>query len=218
MRASLCAMIGAAALGAFGCGSSSKSTASTTAAPATTTAASTPAQTTSTASTTTTAASSTSANTAGTTAPGTSLAVGTEATVPYSTSDEPSSAAKFKLGVKVTAIEKGSLSDFNGIKLDAAEKASTPSYVKVEITNAGEGDAGKESPSIQIQGIDHTGEAQSSVTFLGEFPRCEEKEPPKPFTHGKSYSTCLTYMVPGGIAKAAYTGTQDYSESPLTWK
>jgi hypothetical protein len=138
--------------------------------------------------------------------------------MPYSTSDGSSSSAPFKLGVKVTAIEKGSLSDFNGIKLDSAEKASTPYYVKVELTNAGSGDAGKESPQIQIQGIDSTGEAQGSVSFLGEFPRCEDKEPPKPFTHGKSYSTCLTFLVPGGITKVGYTGTEQYSESPVTWK
>lgn len=208
-----------ATLAVTGCGSSSNSSSTTTAsAPAPSTQTS---QTTSTASSTPTetSSSSSSSGTSGATAPGASLAVGSQATLPYAPVSTGGENAKFKLGVKVTAIEKGSLSDFNGIKLDATQKASIPVYVKVDISNAGAGDAGKDgNPSVEIEGVDSTGETQQSITFLGSFPRCEEKQPPKPFTHGKTFSTCLTFMVPGGIKKAAYTGTTDYVTSPVTWK
>ena len=43
------------------------------------------------------------------------------------------------LQVTVQSFDKGSLSDFNGIQLDANEKASTPVYVKVHVTNLGPG-------------------------------------------------------------------------------
>jgi hypothetical protein len=29
--------------------------------------------------------------------------------------------------------------------------------------------------------------------------------------------TCLTFLVPGGIKKVGYTGTQDYIDTPVTW-
>jgi hypothetical protein len=37
-------------------------------------------------------------------------------------------------------------------------------------------------------------------------------------TTGKSYETCLTFLVPGGITAAAYTGDSDYIDSPVMWK
>jgi hypothetical protein len=205
--------VGAVAIGIVGCGSSGSST--STSQPTTSSGGQTTATT---ASTATTAAAATS--TSGTTAPGTALAVGATATVPYQpVSANQASKPQFKLQVTVSAIEKGSLSDFNGLKLDATQKAGTPFYVKAKITNVSEGDAGgQDNPSINIEGVDSTGETQQSVTFLGEFPRCEDKEPPKPFSHGKSFETCLTFLVPGGITKAAYTSTEAYIDKPVTWK
>jgi hypothetical protein len=207
-----------AALAVAGCGGSSKSGSTTVAStPATAT---TQTTTTSTSATTpTTSSTSTASTPPGATAPGASLAVGSEAKLPYAPVSTGGQNPKFELGVKVTAIEKGTLSDFNGIKLDATQKASTPVYVKVDITNIGQGDAGKDgNPSVEIEGVDSTGETAQSVTFLGDFPRCEEKQPPKPFSHGKTFSTCLAFLVPGGIGKAAYTGTTDYVTSPVTWR
>jgi hypothetical protein len=34
---------------------------------------------------------------------------------------------------------------------------------------------------------------------------------------GSSYNNCLTFLVPGGINKVAYTGTDAYISSPVTW-
>jgi hypothetical protein len=216
LRASLA---GGVVIGIVGCGGGSGSTSTTTQASTTSggQTAATAASTTTTASTATSAAAST---TSGVAAPGTALAVGATATVPYQpVAASEASKPKFKLQVTVSAIEQGSLSDFNGLKLDATQKASTPYYVKVKMTNVSDGDAGGEdNPAISIEGVDKTGETQQSVTFLGEFPRCEDKEPPKPFSHGKSFETCLTFLVPGGITKAAYTSTEPYITSPVTWK
>jgi hypothetical protein len=117
------------------------------------------------------AASATGAAVSGITSPGTALPVGAAATVPYTLeSSSPGNASKVKLQVTVKSIEKGTLADFNGVKLDATQKASTPFYIKVKITNVGAGDAGTpDNPAIQIEGVDSTGETQQSVTFLFEF-------------------------------------------------
>jgi hypothetical protein len=205
-------LVGAAALGIAGCGSSSSTT--STQSPVTTAAAA------STSTTTSSTGTSTSGEgESGVTKPGTALAVGQSATVPFERLDTTTStsAPKLKMQVKVTAIEKGTLNDFNGIKLDASQKAGTPYYVKVQMTNLSALDGGTD-PAVDVQGVDSTGETQQSVTFLGSFPRCESKEPPKPFTKGKSFETCLVFLVPGGITKAAYTGTEAYISTPVTWK
>jgi hypothetical protein len=216
-----------AGLGIAGCGgaSSPSSTSSSSAAAATTSTAAPPSTTQAvTASTSSTSASSTSAapaSSSGVVAPGTKLAVGKTALLAYqSPSDFSTKPPTQRVKVTVESIVKGSLADFKGIQLDAAQKAGTPFYVKVRITNAGPGDltAGDNDPSVQIEGIDDTGQAQQSVSFIGDFPRCNEGSPPTHMTSGKGFDTCLTFLVPGGIKAAAYTGTEAYDTSPVTWK
>jgi hypothetical protein len=198
-----------------GCGSSSSSSsaASSRSAPAAT---SSPA---SGGATSTSSASGTTSG-AGITAPGATLPVGQTATVPF---QDPGTISKtapsYKLMVTVDSISKASLSDFKGIELDANEKASTPYYVRFKITNVGSGDLGTKAEAA-IEGVDNTGEGQTSVTFIGDFPPCNDTTPPKPFTHGKTWSTCQVYMVPGGITAAQYDGgsLDSYIEKPVTWK
>jgi len=121
------------------------------------------------------------------------------------------------LQVTVQSFDKGSLSDFNGIQLDANEKASTPVYVKVHVTNLGPANIDVDSSAAAIEGVDNTGNNQSSVTFIGDFPKCPDAASTKPIATGKGYDDCLTFMVPGGITKVSYNGTNDYIDSPVTW-
>jgi hypothetical protein len=154
-----------------------------------------------------------------TTKPGATLAVGETATVPFQNPDSLSQAAPpYKLRVTVVSITKAPFSDFNGIKLDASEKAGTPYYLRFKITNVGQGDLASMTGGA-ISGVDNTGQDASSVIFFGDFPPCENTAAPKPFTHGKTWSTCYVYLVPGGITAAHYNGfVQSYIESPVTWK
>jgi hypothetical protein len=220
------------ALGAAACGSSSSSSsgggsaqsASSSAAPAATSSSAAAATASNVAATTSSAAATTSGAAASpggaTAAPGTSLKTGASASVPFATTlksgkDGPS----YKLTVQVQSMTKGTLADFNGIQLDATEKASTPFYVKAKITNLGPGkiNTSDNDPGIQIEGVDKTGQTQQSVTFLGDFPKCDEKSAPNPMGVGSSFETCLTFLVPGGITKVAYTGTESYIDKPVTW-
>ena len=115
---------------------------------------------------------------------------------------------------------KGTLADFNGIQLDATEKASTPYLRQGEDHQPGPGqDQHRQTTirAIQIEGVDKTGQTQQSVTFFGDFPKCDEKSAPNPMAVGSSFETCLTFLVPGGITKVAYTGTESYIDKPVTW-
>jgi hypothetical protein len=155
----------------------------------------------------------------GITPPGTKLSVGQTATVPLqSPSASPSAPPRYKVQVTVESITKASLSDFKGIQLDATEKASTPYYVHFKVTNVGSGDIGTDAEAA-ISGVDNTGQDATSVTFIGTFPPCNDATAPKPFTHGKTWSTCQVYLVPGGITGADYSGfVERYIASPVRWK
>ena len=44
-------------------------------------------------------------------------------------------------------------------------------------------------PDLKFGAVDDRGQEQGSVTFIGDFERCEDTDAPKPFTHGKSYGS-----------------------------
>jgi hypothetical protein len=200
--------------GVAACGSSSSSSsASGAAAPATSSAATTSASTTASAAATTTSAS----NSGGTAAPGSKLSIGQSAKVNYNPAGSTDKSKASTLLVTVQSFDKGSLSDFNGIQLDANEKASTPTYVKVHVTNLGPATIDVDGSAAAIEGVDNTGNNQSSVTFIGTFPKCPDAASTKPIATGKGYDDCLTFLVPGGITKVSYNGTNDYIDSPVTW-
>jgi hypothetical protein len=117
----------------------------------------------------------------------------------------------------VQSLQKGTLDDFKGIQLDAAQKAATPVYVKVKVTNLGPGTIDVDATSAAIEGVDSTGNTAQSVTFIGTFPRCPDNQSSTQMPSGSSYNNCLTFLVPGGINKVAYTGTDAYISSPVTW-
>ena len=133
-------VLGAAACGSTsssGGGTQSASTSAGASAPASTATSSAAA-----AGATSTAAATSSAASAGgsVAAPGATFKAGQTATVGFDTTTKAGKPGpSYKINVNVASITKGSLADFNGIKLDANEKASTPYYVKVKITSLGPG-------------------------------------------------------------------------------
>jgi hypothetical protein len=217
VRAALAAVALASGVAACG-GSSSSSSATQAAAPATSSSATSSTATTAASSTSTSAATTAASSSSGaTTAPGTKLSVGQTAKVAFSPAGSTDKSKASTLEVTVQSFDKGTLSDFNGIQLDAAEKASTPVYVKVHVTNLGPASIDVDSSAAAIEGVDNTGNNQSSVTFIGTFPKCPDAASTKPLGTGKSYDDCLTFLVPGGITKVSYNGTSDYIDSPVTW-
>jgi hypothetical protein len=127
----------------------------------------------------------------------------------------------------VESIEKGTLADFRNVDLNASERKSTPYYVQVRVTALGNTPPPKDSdPAVTFQAIDDRGQQQESITFLGTFSRCDDSTPPKPFVNGKSYQSCLAYLIPGGgsIQKvqwddgpAAADQVTAYFDHPIVW-
>jgi hypothetical protein len=166
----------------------------------------------------------------GLTRPGTNLGFGREATVGWvpSSADSGTGAHKgIKLRITVESIQKGTMADFRNIDLNASERKSTPYYVQVRVTALSDTPPPKDSdPAITFQAIDDRGQQQESITFLGTFSRCDDSTPLKPFVNGKSYQSCLAYLIPGGgsIQKvqwddgpAAANQVTAYFDHPIVW-
>jgi hypothetical protein len=170
----------------------------------------------------------TSGLTSGLTPPGTHLAFGQGATVGWVPENGGDGAQTgLRLQVDVASIVKASLSDFKNVDLTAAQKKMTPYYVTVKIKALGAAPPkSDDDPAITFDAIDDRGQQQESVTFIGTFQPCNDLTPPHPFTSGKSYSSCLVYLMPGGgsIQKVQWAdgpsgsdGLTPYFDKPIIW-
>jgi hypothetical protein len=155
--------------------------------------------------------------------PGTQLKVGETAQVRDRPLTAPVNSKKtYLIEATVSEIEKGDIGDFKDVNLDPQEKNSTPYYVRVKLTNPGEPIPVKPSddPDAHFDAFDDRGQEQSNLIIIGTFDRCKDEDAPNPFTKGKSYESCLIYLIPGGgsIREVHWTGTFDYSAKPVVWK
>src|ERR1700744_4077410 len=132
--------------------------------------------------------------------PGTTLSYGQSATVPYKDSLATYNApATGQLRVTVTGVEKAAPGDFKNVELNASEKPDAMYYVRYSVTNTGTTDVNKgDGGGPDLEADDSSGEEASAVTIIGQFPACEWHEEPKPFTNGKTWTTCDIYDAPGG--------------------
>jgi hypothetical protein len=144
--------------------------------------------------------------------------VGQPATVDFIPPSQLGKTPLTRLNITIQSIQKGTLADFKGVELNAQQRAGTPVYVKAHIANVGSKPAESDTAAADLEGIDNTGNTVQSLTIIGDFPRCNDTSSRAPIAPGKSLDTCLIYLVPGGITKVAYTGTEDYISSPVTWK
>jgi hypothetical protein len=158
----------------------------------------------------------------GVTKPGATLKLGQTAGVRIKPLTAAAGSKKtYRLDVAALEIEKGSIDDLKNVNLDAEQKKTTPYYVTVRVTNpGGTVPVENDDPDIRFNGIDDRGQRQPSVTFIGTFERCDNKEAPAPFGKGKSYESCLAYLMPGGgsIEQVQWSGSDEYAVDPVTWK
>ena len=75
-------------------------------------------------------------------------------------------------------------------------------------------------PDLKFGALDDRGQEQGSITFLGDFDRCKDEDAPKPFTKGKSYESCLAFLVggDGSIKQVTWKGSDKYILKPVVWK
>jgi len=128
--------------------------------------------------------------------------------------EDASTNAKSKVEVTPKKLEKGSIDDFKDLKLEPSQKSMTPYYVEVSIKNVGSGNLSKTNPTNSLMGVDERNESQTSVTFIGDFKRCDSKAPDS-LKKGESYDGCLVFLVPQGGGSLAQL---KWSSSDVSWK
>jgi hypothetical protein len=166
----------------------------------------------------------------GLTPPGTHLNFNEVATVgwiPPTVALKPGTHKALTFKVTVQSIEQGTIADFKNVDLNAKQKKETPFYVKVMVTAASSQTwKGDDDPAISFRAIDDRGQEQGSLTFFGDFPRCNEVNAPKPFTSGKSYESCFAYLLPSGASiknvewndgPTPANGVSPYFDKPIVW-
>ena len=164
------------------------------------------------------------------TPPGTHLALGGPATVGWvpPSQDLGTGAHKgIRLQVTVVSIRKGTMADFRNVELSGNQRRSTPYYVQLRVTALSNASVPKDSdPAITFTAIDDRGQEQQSITFLGTFSRCDDPTPPKQLVSGKTYQSCLAYLIPGGgsIQKVQWDNgptaanqVTPYFDRPIVW-
>jgi hypothetical protein len=134
---------------------------------------------------------------------GSHLTVGQAATLGWNPPFEKGKRPPLKLEVTVKSIEKAPLADYkHAHDMDAKDKKATPYYVTVQIkalTNRGY--KSDFTPDDGFRGLDDGGDYLVAHSFFGQTGACAKPVTvPKPFVTGKSFTTCLPYLVPAGHA------------------
>jgi hypothetical protein len=153
----------------------------------------------------------------GVASPGTGLSVGQTATVTYTPLTSSGNGKPRTLKITVASIRAGTSADLKALDVSGAPKGALPQYATVTVTNLGPLSIDVDGTSDALQGIDHGGNQQDPVSIIGDFPPCDQNSSTAPVAAGASFHTCLTYLVSGGITKVGWTGTDDYTTSPVTW-
>jgi hypothetical protein len=153
----------------------------------------------------------------GVASPGTGLSVGQTATVSYTPLTSSGNGKPRTLKITVASIRTGTSADLKALDVSGAPKGALPQYATVTVTDLGPLSIDVDGTSDAIQGIDHGGNQQDPVSIIGDFPPCDQNSSTAPVAVGASFHTCLTYLVSGGITKVGWTGTDDYTTSPVTW-
>jgi hypothetical protein len=154
------------------------------------------------------------------TAPGAMLKPGETASVDYDTTlANGNDGPNYRLQVTIEAITAGSIGDFKGISLSGVPKGSTPTYVKLQMTNLG-GHAintSSDDPANAVQAIEHNGQMDNNLILTGYFPPCPNANTPNPFPAGQSFTTCETFMEHGEATQIGDNGSNSTLDSPVIW-
>jgi hypothetical protein len=124
----------------------------------------------------------------------------------------------YKLAVTIESITAGSLADFKGISLTGVPKGSSPTYVKLRMTNLGKRtmNTGSNDPADAIGAIKGNG-LDGDLILTGFFPHCPLADTPNPFAVGRSFTTCETFMEHGKVTEVGYNGSESTLNSPVIW-
>ncbi len=121
-------------------------------------------------------------------------ALGTPATVAYRVGNKVAA-----LRIRVDEIERTTFAtSFDGWKLDARTRRSTPYFVRASVLNVGRTPLGGERVPLYLQ--DRSNTLVESSEFAGDFTPCPSEPLPRGFRNGARANVCLVFLAPPGGA------------------
>lgn len=144
---------------------------------------------------------------------GSELALKDAATVAW----EPRQDLVGVLDIEVTRLQLTSFEEsFEGWQLDKATRTSTPYFVSVTVTNAGDSDVGGR--AVPLYAVDQANTLIQASSFQAKFPPCPGNGVfPPTFAPGDVDDVCLVYLVPdkGELTAVSFRPVQEFD--PITW-
>ncbi len=141
---------------------------------------------------------------------GQELDFGGSATVVF----EPNQRTGTVLRLTVQQVTEGSIRDLSDFVLDSSVRSSTPYYVDVRVENVGEGQVG--GFAVPLYGVAGDTLLQASA-FTTPFERCESEPLPDRFPGGRTFKSCLVYLVPEGERLEAVSFRPSQQVDAITW-
>ncbi|WP_328927979.1 hypothetical protein OG429_27880 [Streptomyces sp. NBC_00190] len=159
------------------------------------------------------------AGAAGTAKSGQTFKLGEAATVPFSYGSNKGG----QIAITVTAIEQGTLSDLDAMKLGDKVSGKVPYYIRYTVKNTGTTDLSFSSVG-HIKGLLGDGSEAQGLSVIGKFEKCPNESLPKGFTNGQTQTSCAVALAPSAqtkVSAAEYWGEPYNSLSNnkgLVWK
>lgn len=148
----------------------------------------------------------------GLTLPGSVLTVGQPAVVRSETLDE-----KALLQVTPRSVKQGTLDDFEGFRLDATAKASTPYYVTVNYRHEGGTTLRYPFLNVKLSATDASGDEAQKLIVSG-LAACPSGDKAAAFKKGDEQTECSVFLVPKGGTLGAVLYEPDFRSKPVTWR
>ena len=129
----------------------------------------------------------------------------------------PHQATPTKVGVRVDAVRKGRIADFEGFSLDRKQRRSTPYYVDASFKNLG--DFALSRNLLRASAEDARGREYRPTTLVvigGTFRKCPEPSGEK-LRPGRSFTACSVLMLPKGTRPDRVRFQGDVTAPPLFW-
>lgn len=145
------------------------------------------------------------------TAPGTELSLGDSATVAFPLKQDVVGVVE----MAVTRIDRGRVKDLAGFKLDERTRKSTPYYVRVKVTQAGDTKVAGAMPPLYV--ADGENRLIPATRFTSAFAPCPSRPLPKSLAQGSSATACWVYLLPqdGSLESMSFYPTDGFD--PIVW-
>lgn len=146
------------------------------------------------------------------------LPLGRGAVSPFIDYGTANQAKPTKVGVRVTAVRKGSVADLAGFNLDRRQRRSTPYYVDASFKNLGRFGLSRNLLRASLEDADGREYRPTTVVMIGgTFRRCPGPGSAK-LRPGRSFTACSVVMLPKGARPGRVRFQGDVAKDPLFWK